>query len=214
MITRRCAQCSASEPDLATAYLGDPDQARTALHVATDWPGHFPGVAATDRACSSPPGPTSTPRSSAAHAERPLHWAASSDDVEAIAALLAAGADLEAPGGVLTGGPPLDDAIVFDNLAAARALVAAGATVALFHAAALGLDDRVAELIPATPTRRGSTPRCGTPAVTVTPAPPGCCSPPAPTPASAGGATPTPSPRHGPVATPSSFALVERAAAS
>ena len=45
--------------------------------------------------------------------------------------------------------------------------------------------------IPA-PTRSTSTRRCGTPAITATPAPPTCCSPPAPTPASPGGTTPTP----------------------
>jgi uncharacterized protein len=29
-------------PDLAAARLGDEREARTLLHVATDWPGHFP----------------------------------------------------------------------------------------------------------------------------------------------------------------------------
>ena len=61
----------------------------------------------------------------------------------AIDALVGAGADLEADGGVLTGGPPLDDAVVFAQYAAARRLVEHGAGVAFWHAAALGMTDRV-----------------------------------------------------------------------
>ena len=36
-----------------------------------------------------------------AHAETPLRWAASSDDVEVLDALVEAGADVEAPGSVI-----------------------------------------------------------------------------------------------------------------
>ena len=32
-----------THPDLARARLGDTKVARTLLHVATDWPGHYPG---------------------------------------------------------------------------------------------------------------------------------------------------------------------------
>ena len=81
------------------------------------------------------------------HRETPLHWAASSDDVEAIDALVAAGADIEAGGGVLTDGGPLDDAVIFAQWAAARRLYELGAQTKLFHAAALGLTDRVQELL-------------------------------------------------------------------
>lgn len=42
--------------------------------------------------------------------ETPLHWADSSDDVEVLDALLDAGTDPEAPGAVIAGGPPLEDA--------------------------------------------------------------------------------------------------------
>ncbi len=75
--------------------------------------------------------------------ETPLHWAASSDDVAVLDALLDAGADIEAPGAVLGGGSPLADACGFGNWAAARRLVQRGARTRLKDAAALGLVDRV-----------------------------------------------------------------------
>lgn len=136
----------AERPELATALIGDQQQARSSLHIATDWPGHFPGVATTIELLVAAGADVDAPFVGQ-HAERPLHWAASSNDLDALEALLVAGADLEAPGGVLTGGPPLDDAVIFDNLDCARALVAAGAQVALFHAAALGLDGDVRRLV-------------------------------------------------------------------
>ena len=51
-------------------------------------------------------GSTLTPR---------LHWAASSDDLAVLDALLDAGADIEAPGAVLGGGSALADACGFGN---------------------------------------------------------------------------------------------------
>ena len=77
------------------------------------------------------------------HTETPLHWAASSDDVAMLDALLDAGADIEATGAVLGGGSPLVDACGFGNWAAARRLVERGARTRLSDAAALGLLDRV-----------------------------------------------------------------------
>jgi ankyrin repeat protein len=77
------------------------------------------------------------------HAETPLHWAASSDDVEALDALLDAGADIEASGAILGGGSPLADACGFGQWQAARRLVERGATTRLKDAAALGLLDRI-----------------------------------------------------------------------
>jgi uncharacterized protein len=75
------------------------------------------------------------------HAETALYGAASSDDVEMIDALIGAGADIEAPGAGLGGGTRLDDA--FGQWPAARRLVERGARTGLWHAAALGLMDRV-----------------------------------------------------------------------
>lgn len=132
----------AARPELATERFGDVRMSREALHVATDWPGHWPHVGSTiGRLVDA--GARVDARFAGPHEETPLHWAASSDDVEAIDALVAAGADLEADGGVLTGGPPLDDAVVFAQYAAGRRLVEHGARMAFWHAAALGVVDRV-----------------------------------------------------------------------
>jgi len=89
------------------------------------------------------------------HSETPLHWAASSDDVEALDALLDAGADIEADGAVIGGGGPIADAVAFGQWNAARRLLDRGATTNLWQAAALGLLDRVeAELARATTTQQ------------------------------------------------------------
>src|SRR5207237_4564152 len=79
------------------------------------------------------------------HTEPPLHWAASSDDVAALDALLDGGADIEAPGAVIGNGTPLADAVAFGQWQAARRLVERGARTTLWQAAALGLMPRVAE---------------------------------------------------------------------
>jgi uncharacterized protein len=57
------------------------------------------------------------------HQETPLHWAASSGDVEAVDALLDAGANVESPGGVMAGGTPLEDARIFGQWKTAQRLV-------------------------------------------------------------------------------------------
>jgi len=129
-------------PELVTARFGDDRMSRTALHVATDWPGHWPNVGATIARLVAA-GADVGARFAGPHVETPLHWAASSDDLDAIDALLAAGADVEADGAVLTGGSALDDAVVFAQWRAARRLFEAGAQVAFWHAAPLGLVDRV-----------------------------------------------------------------------
>jgi uncharacterized protein len=132
----------ADHPDLATARIGDETMSRTLLHAATDWPGHFPNVSQVIAALVGA-GTDVNARFAGSHAETPLHWAASSDDVEALDALLDAGADLEAPGAVLGGGSPLADAVGFGQWQAARRLVARGAATRLKDAAALGLMDRI-----------------------------------------------------------------------
>ena len=78
--------------------------------------------------------PVTGPRAAA-----PLHWAARSDDVEVLDALLDAGADIDAPGAVVAGGSPLRDATAFGQWSAARRLVERGARTTSFDAAALAL---------------------------------------------------------------------------
>lgn len=136
-----------ANPALARAVVVDKGGAqRTLLHIACDWPGHLPNVAETIAvliAAGADP--------NVGMPETPLHWAASSDDVEAIDALLDGGADLEAPGAVFTGGTPMSDAVVFAQWNAARRLLERGAQTTIWQSAALGLLDRVREHSSASP---------------------------------------------------------------
>ncbi|MEO6512424.1 MAG: ankyrin repeat domain-containing protein [Nocardioides sp.] len=136
-------------PELADVRLGDDDpdgMSRTLLHVATDWPGHFPRVADTIEVLVAA-GADVDGRFRGPHEETPLHWAASSDDVDALLALLEAGADIDATGGVIGGGTPLQDATAFAQWDAARALVARGARTSPFDLAALGMTDELLAIL-------------------------------------------------------------------
>ena len=142
----------ADEPAMARTRIGSSgrcDDERTLLHVATDWPGHYPNGAATVAALIDA-GADVNARFVGRHSETPLHWAASSDDVAVLDALLDAGADIEATGAVIGDGTPLADAVAFGQWNAARRLVARGAETALWQAAALGLLDRVERAFSAT----------------------------------------------------------------
>jgi hypothetical protein len=130
-------QLLAEHPEFASVHIPR-REGRTLLHVATDWPGHFPGVAATIAALIAA-GADPDCRFPGEHRETPLHWAASSDDVDAIDALLDAGACIDARGAVIAGGTPLSDATAFGQWSAAYRLVERGAATTLFDAAALGL---------------------------------------------------------------------------
>ncbi|GAA2664210.1 ankyrin repeat domain-containing protein [Streptomyces vastus] len=138
-------QCLAEHPGLATARIverGSGAGSRTLLHIAADWPGHFPhgpAVVATLVAAGADP----NARFEGAHSETPLHWAASSNDVPMLDALVQAGADIEAPGAVIGGGTPLADARGFGQWRAAHRLVELGARTTIEDAATLGLLDRV-----------------------------------------------------------------------
>jgi ankyrin repeat protein len=138
-------------PDLATSRIIDAKGAgRTLLHIAADWPGHFPNGARTVAALVAAGADVNAPMIGP-HRETPLHWAASSDDVAVLDALLDGGADIESPGAVFTGGAPMSDAVVFAQWNAARRLLARGARTTIWQAAALGLLDRVRQYCAAEP---------------------------------------------------------------
>jgi len=136
------------DPNLAAARVVDGrGVSRTLLHIVADWPGHFPNGPRTvsmlvaagadiNAHVQQPAGPHPSN-------ETAWHWAASSDDVAVIDALLDGGAGIEAPGAVFTGGTPMSDAVVFAQWRAARRLLERGATTTIWQAAALGLADRV-----------------------------------------------------------------------
>ena len=90
-------------PGLTTARINQ----RSLLHMATHWPGHFPNIAAVvttliAAGCDpNAPGTGPAPKT-------PLHWAASSDHVKALDALIDGGADMEVKGASIAGGTSLD----------------------------------------------------------------------------------------------------------
>ena len=145
----------AKRPELAAARVEHQgrcgSQSRSLLHIATDWPGHFPNGPAVIAALVHA-GADVNARFVGSHTETPLHWAASSNDVAVLDALLDAGADIEATGGVIGGGSPLADARGFGQWDAAHRLVERGARTTLTDAATLGLMDRVEEHFASTET--------------------------------------------------------------
>jgi ankyrin repeat protein len=136
----------ADNPGLATSRLGGIAKGRTPLHVVADWPGYFPNgpqvvrmliEAGADPNARFPDQPSS---------ETPLHWAASSDDVDVASALIDGGADVAAPNGTI--GTPLDNAVGYACWHVARLLAQRGARVdKLWHAATLGMLDRLEQLL-------------------------------------------------------------------
>jgi uncharacterized protein len=136
--------------DLATArILDDRGVSRTLTHVLADWPGHFangPQTLAILVAAGADVNARVVHADSHGSPETPLHWAASNDDVLLVDALLDAGADMEAPGAVFTGGAPLSDAVIFAQWRAAHRLVERGAKTTFWQAAAVGRLDRIRDL--------------------------------------------------------------------
>jgi len=133
-----------ANPALAQARIVDRrGVARSLLHVVSDWPGHFPNGSQIVAALVAAGADVDAAVLHAPSAETALHWAASSDDVGVLDALLDGGADIEAAGAVFTGGSPMSDAVVFAQWRAARRLLERGAMTTIWQAAALGLLDSV-----------------------------------------------------------------------
>ncbi|HEY2093182.1 MAG TPA: ankyrin repeat domain-containing protein [Thermoanaerobaculia bacterium] len=136
-----------ADPKLATARNVDERAVgRTLLHIVADWPGHYPEAARTAELLARHGADVNAwvqhPDVEQCR-ETPLHWAASNDDVALIDALLDAGAGIEAPGAIFTGGAPMSDAVVFAQWNAARRLLERGAKTTFWQSAALGLLDDV-----------------------------------------------------------------------
>jgi len=145
-----------SDPGLAAARLGGRrGGSETALHVVAGWPGYFPNgpevVRLLINAGADPNAlTTSQGREPGPGSETPLHYAASSDDVDVAEALIDGGADIEVPDGSI--GTPLDNAVGYECWHVARLLVTRGARVdKLWHAAALGMLARLETLLESNP---------------------------------------------------------------
>ena len=122
---------------------------RTPLHVCADWPGYFPNAPRIVRLLVAA---GADPDVGAPEDETPLHWAASSDDVDVAEALLDAGADIEARGSSIAGGAALENAVGYGCWHVGRLLLERGARVEhLWQAAALGLTERVEQFLAADP---------------------------------------------------------------
>jgi hypothetical protein len=135
----------ASDAGLALSSLGGRHGTRTALHVVADWPGYFPNGPQIARILIAAGGDPNA-RDPGKGSETPLHWAASSDDVDVARVLIDGGADINVPDGSI--GTPLDNAIGYGCWNVARLLVERGARVEkLWNAAALGMVDRLRELV-------------------------------------------------------------------
>jgi ankyrin repeat protein len=143
-------QLLAGDPRLANARLvAGNGGTRTPLHLVADWPGYFPAgpqIAELLMQAGADPDARTTGRGT----ETPLHWTASSDDVEVAAALIAGGADIDAPGGSI--GTPLANAVGYGCWHVARLLAGQGARISsLWEAAALGNTAAAEEFLAADP---------------------------------------------------------------
>jgi hypothetical protein len=86
----------ADNPGLANAQIeGRRGGYRTPLHVVADWPGYFPNGPACARLLLAAGADVNGGAEGFGRQETPLHWAASSDDVDVAEALIGGGADID-----------------------------------------------------------------------------------------------------------------------
>jgi hypothetical protein len=139
----------AENSDLANVKVeGRKGGYRTPLHVVADWPGYFPSGPAVVRLLLANGADPNGCAEGLGGQETPLHWAASSDDVDVAEALIDGGADIEAPGGSIADGSPLDNAVGYRCWRVARLLIQRGVRVdKLWHAAGLGVLGRIEDLL-------------------------------------------------------------------
>ena len=134
----------ADNPEIAASRL-EIAKGRTPLHIVSDWPGFFPNGPRVAKALIDA-GADVDARTDNEHDESPLHWTASSDDADIAKVLIEGGANIELANGSI--GTPLDNAIGYACWNVARLLVESGAKVdALWHASALGMLDRLNQLL-------------------------------------------------------------------
>jgi hypothetical protein len=138
-----------SDRGLASSPLGGAHGTRTPLHVVADWPGYWPNGPQTVRILLAA-GADPNARDLEPGSETALHWAASSDDADVARALIDGGADMDMPNGSI--GTPLENAVGYGCWNVAHLLAERGARVEnLWVAAALGMVDRLRELVSAKP---------------------------------------------------------------
>jgi hypothetical protein len=131
-----------THPELPACYVGNTTEARSLLHVLTDWPGKRPNSCETAKILITAGADVNAPFIGKAHSETPLQWAASDNDVALIDTLLDHGANIDAKGSVIDR-TALADARAFLQLEAAHRLVARGASTTLQDLATLGILDQV-----------------------------------------------------------------------
>jgi hypothetical protein len=150
--TDRLGALLAADRGLASCLVVDEGGGgRTPLHLLADAPGFRPRPAGTVRLLVAAGADLDAPAVGMWHAETPLHWAASNDDVALIEALLDAGADLEHPGSSIGGGPPIQSALGYGQWNAVRELARRGAALTAGCLVVLGRIDEVAAALDAAP---------------------------------------------------------------
>jgi hypothetical protein len=137
----------AQDPGLASARIANRrGGTRTPLLLVSDWPGYFPNGPQIVRLLIEAGADVDARTDGGGAGETPLHWAASSDDVDVAEALIDGGADVDARDGSI--GTPLANAIGYGCWHVARLLVTRGASVdEPWQAAALGMLGRLEDLL-------------------------------------------------------------------